>query len=76
MQTDHAAPPDDEPRRDADAPAPGCCGGPPRTDASACCALDETRKARGEAGCGCGAAAGARGRGCSQRLAATPSIRS
>lgn len=32
---------------------PGCCGGLPRFDAAACCALDETRKASGEAGCGC-----------------------
>lgn len=37
-----------------------CCGGPPKTDASACCVLDETRKAQGEAGCGCGAAAPAK----------------
>lgn len=31
-----------------------CCGGPPRADASACCRLDETKKAEGAAGCGCG----------------------
>lgn len=33
-----------------------CCGGPARSDASACCALDERKKAEGEAGCGCGTA--------------------
>jgi hypothetical protein len=38
--------------------AAGCCGGPPKTDVSACCMLDETRKAEGGAGCGCGAAPG------------------
>lgn len=32
----------------------GCCGGAPRTDASACCALDEQKKAEGAQGCGCG----------------------
>ncbi len=32
----------------------GCCGGPPKSNASACCALDEVKKAEGEAGCGCG----------------------
>ena len=31
----------------------GCCGGPARTDASACCALDEDVKATGGSGCGC-----------------------
>jgi len=30
-----------------------CCGGPPSTDASACCKADETAKAAGRAGCGC-----------------------
>ncbi|HEY0818927.1 MAG TPA: arsenic resistance N-acetyltransferase ArsN2 [Rhizobacter sp.] len=35
----------------------GCCGGPAKADASACCALDETKKAQGEAGCGCNAPA-------------------
>ena len=35
------------------APA-SCCGGPPTSDVSACCALDEAKKAQGEAGCGCG----------------------
>lgn len=34
--------------------AEGCCGGPPKADASACCVLDEEKKARGESGCGCG----------------------
>ncbi len=36
--------------------AGGCCGGPPKEDASACCVLDETKKAQGEGGCGCGTA--------------------
>ena len=36
------------------AAAGGCCGGPAKADASACCALDEAKKAQGEAGCGCG----------------------
>ena len=36
------------------AAAAGCCGGPAPTDASACCALDEQKKAEGAAGCGCG----------------------
>ena len=31
-----------------------CCGGPARADRSACCALDEQKKAEGAAGCGCG----------------------
>ncbi|MBN9206193.1 FAD-dependent oxidoreductase [Methylibium petroleiphilum] len=31
-----------------------CCGGPATTDASACCVLDEVKKAEGEPGCGCG----------------------
>jgi N-acetylglutamate synthase-like GNAT family acetyltransferase len=36
------------------APAPSsCCGGPPRADRSACCVLDEQKKAEGAAGCGC-----------------------
>jgi hypothetical protein len=34
-----------------------CCGGPPKTVASACCALGEQRQAEGQAGCGCDAAA-------------------
>jgi thioredoxin reductase len=34
-----------------------CCGGPALSDSTACCALDETAKASGEAGCGCGAGA-------------------
>lgn len=33
--------------------ATGCCGGPAKADVSACCALDEQKKAEGEAGCGC-----------------------
>jgi len=33
--------------------AAGCCGGPAKVDASACCALDEAKKAAGESGCGC-----------------------
>jgi N-acetylglutamate synthase-like GNAT family acetyltransferase len=46
----------------------GCCGGPSQADALACCALDETAKAQGAAGCGCGdpvpAAAPAKAAGC------------
>jgi thioredoxin reductase len=30
-----------------------CCGGPAQADATACCALDEQKKAAGESGCGC-----------------------
>jgi hypothetical protein len=32
----------------------GCCGGAPKADASACCVLDEEKKAQGQGGCGCG----------------------
>ncbi len=32
----------------------GCCGGPAKTDADACCAADEEAKVEGKAGCGCG----------------------
>ncbi|MBX9775247.1 MAG: NAD(P)-binding domain-containing protein [Xanthobacteraceae bacterium] len=32
----------------------GCCGGAPKSNASACCVADETAKAAGKAGCGCG----------------------
>jgi len=42
--------PDSKP---AVAQAAGCCGGAPRYDASACCALDEQKKAQGAPGCGC-----------------------
>jgi thioredoxin reductase len=35
--------------------AAGCCGGPAKSDASACCVLDEQMKADGAAGCGCSA---------------------
>jgi N-acetylglutamate synthase-like GNAT family acetyltransferase len=38
------------------AAAAGCCGGPAKTDTSACCALDEAKKAEGESGCGCATA--------------------
>ncbi|MEX2601081.1 MAG: NAD(P)-binding domain-containing protein [Balneolaceae bacterium] len=31
----------------------GCCGGTPTNNDDACCALDEQKKAEGEAGCGC-----------------------
>ena len=31
----------------------GCCGGPAQADATACCALDEAKKAEGAGGCGC-----------------------
>jgi hypothetical protein len=37
---------------DTGAPA-GCCGGPAKEVASACCAADETAKKAGSAGCGC-----------------------
>jgi hypothetical protein len=33
--------------------ASGCCGGPPKADASACCVLDEHLKSQGASGCGC-----------------------
>jgi hypothetical protein len=33
--------------------ASGCCGGPAKADAAACCALDEQKKAEGLVGCGC-----------------------
>ncbi|MBC7992480.1 MAG: flavoprotein, partial [Rhizobacter sp.] len=44
---------------DLASPEPGgeasaCCDGPAKADASACCVLDEVKKAEGEAGCGCG----------------------
>ena len=32
----------------------GCCGGPARADATACCAADEAAKSEGKSGCGCG----------------------
>lgn len=38
-----------------DVPASGCCGGPAKADASACCVKDEVAKAAGAPGCGCGA---------------------
>jgi hypothetical protein len=34
----------------------GCCGGPPKKLASACCVKDEVAKQAGKAGCGCGPA--------------------
>ncbi len=37
-----------------------CCGGPAKSDATACCATDETAKADGKSGCGCGPAADAK----------------
>ena len=33
--------------------ASGCCGGPAPAEANACCVLDATAKAQGQAGCGC-----------------------
>jgi thioredoxin reductase len=33
--------------------ASDCCGGPAKSDASACCVLDEHMKAQGAKGCGC-----------------------
>jgi thioredoxin reductase len=35
--------------------AGGCCGGPAKLDAQACCTADEAAKAEGAAGCGCSA---------------------
>jgi hypothetical protein len=32
----------------------GCCGGPAKDAANACCAADEQAKSAGESGCGCG----------------------
>jgi hypothetical protein len=34
----------------------GCCGGPARADASACCVADEVAKSEGKSDCGCGPA--------------------
>jgi thioredoxin reductase len=34
--------------------ASGCCGGPAKTRANACCAQDEVAKESGTSGCGCG----------------------
>lgn len=39
----------------ATAAKPGCCGGPAKADATACCVADEAAKASGKSGCGCGA---------------------
>ncbi|MCG2625948.1 NAD(P)-binding domain-containing protein [Bradyrhizobium sp. WYCCWR 13023] len=33
--------------------AAGCCGGPAKEEASACCSADETAKKAGASGCGC-----------------------
>lgn len=46
-----------EPATGQTATASGCCGGPAVQDTSACCALDETEKAKGSGGCGCPPAA-------------------
>ena len=43
--------------RKPDPAASGCCGGPAKAEVSACCALDEEKKAAAEAGCGCTASA-------------------
>ncbi|MCY1707886.1 FAD-dependent oxidoreductase [Pannonibacter sp. SL95] len=45
------------PARDEQGAASGCCGGPAKANASACCVRDEEVKAAGGAGCGCGSAA-------------------
>jgi hypothetical protein len=45
------------PNVDVERSEQGCCGGPAPTGIDACCAMDATSKAAGEAGCGCGAAA-------------------
>jgi thioredoxin reductase len=45
------------------AAASACCGGPAKTDVTACCVLDEVKKAEGARGCGCSTpAAGAQRR--------------
>lgn len=41
------------PAEPAPVQASGCCGGPAKADATACCVLDEAKKAEGAAGCGC-----------------------
>ncbi|MGH8669642.1 MAG: NAD(P)-binding domain-containing protein [Burkholderiales bacterium] len=33
--------------------AAACCGGPAKVDSTACCVLDEEKKAQGSKGCGC-----------------------
>jgi hypothetical protein len=44
-----------EPKKQVEATAPaGCCGGAPKENKDACCALDEAKKAEGAEGCGCG----------------------
>jgi N-acetylglutamate synthase-like GNAT family acetyltransferase len=45
-----------EPKLEVKAETSSCCGGPAQSDASACCALDEQKKAEGASGCGCGTA--------------------
>lgn len=40
----------------------GCCGGPAKSDADACCVADEEAKAAGAGGCGCGPATPTGGR--------------
>jgi hypothetical protein len=40
-----------------DAEATGCCGGPARSTADACCVADALAKDAGREGCGCGTAA-------------------
>ncbi|GHC60427.1 NAD(P)-binding domain-containing protein [Neogemmobacter tilapiae] len=40
----------------AQAAAQGCCGGPAKTRADACCVRDEAAKDSGASGCGCGTA--------------------
>ncbi|MES2680638.1 MAG: hypothetical protein V4635_12165 [Bacteroidota bacterium] len=41
----------------------GCCGGVPKSNADACCKLDEEKKAEGQSGCGCNSA-GSSGSSC------------
>jgi hypothetical protein len=53
--------------------AAGCCGGSPKADASACCALDEQKKAEGEAGCGCGSPVAKKPKAKSSSCCAVPS---
>ena len=39
---------------DFDEESGGCCGGPPKANAKACCVADEVAKAAEQEGCGCG----------------------
>ncbi|MBC8021526.1 MAG: flavoprotein, partial [Burkholderiales bacterium] len=47
----------------------GCCGGPPKKLASACCVKDEVAKEAGKSGCGCGPGASKEKQGTATRCA-------